>query len=178
MPIRALGKGSVASALNVLMSVITVLGWIGFVFSAVLLVGSMVVELLGGELKLPGFQVYNDVPLTKLLLALPIMVVMFGGFILIAGQLKKILQTLVSGDPFVPENAKRLRRLSYIVAGMEICRYIISLTGKAFQIDPNIDLGNVFVPSLVGWAGVITLWVLSQVFAEGTRLREEEKMTI
>lgn len=178
MPIKALGKGSVASALNVLMSIITVVGWIGFIISAVLLFGTLVIQAMGGQLKFPGYEINAGVPLPTLLLALPIWLVLFGGFILIADQLKKILETLVSGDPFVPENAKRLLRLSYIVAGMEICRYIISLTGKAFQDDASINLSNIFVPSLVGWAGVITLWVLSQVFAEGARLREEEKMTI
>jgi hypothetical protein len=31
---------------------------------------------------------------------------------------------------------------------------------------------------LIAWASVAALFILSQVFREGTRLRDEEKMTI
>ncbi len=174
MPVRALGQGSIASALNVLMSVITILGWIGFIFSAVVLGGFMIVDLSGGEMTLPGIEVYDRVPLGKYIIALATLFVIFIGFILMAGQLKKILQTLVDGDPFVPENARRLLRLALIVAGMEICGYVIGFAARTFQIDSSVAISV----NLAAWVAVITLWVLSQVFAEGTRLREEEKMTI
>jgi hypothetical protein len=174
MPIKALGKGSVASALNLLMSVITVLGWVGFVGSALLLGMFIIIDMSGGEMKLPGIEVYDSVPLAHYIVALAVLFVIFIGFILMAGQLKKILQTLVDGDPFVPENARRLLRLSLIVAGMEICNYIIGFAAKLFHVGTSVDLSV----NLAAWLAAITLWVLSQVFAEGTRLREEEKMTI
>lgn len=174
MPIRALGKGSVASALSVLMSVITILGWIGFVASMVVLGFFMLVDLSGGELKLPGVEVYNSVSIPEYIIALAVLVVVFAGFILVAGQLKKILQTLIDGDPFVPENARRLLRLAIIVAGMEVCSMFIGFMAKLFHVGGSVDV----TVNLAAWAAVITLWVLSQVFAEGTRLREEEKMTI
>lgn len=174
MPIKALGKRSVASALNLLMSVITVLGWMGFIGSAILFGAFIMIDLSGGQLKLPGLEVYDTVPLPRYIIALAALFVIFISFILMAGQLKKILETLVDGDPFVPENAKRLLRLAYIVAGVEICRYILGFTAKAFHVEDSID----FSVSLAAWLAAITLWVLSQVFAEGTRLREEEKMTI
>ncbi len=174
MPIKALGKGSVASALNVLMTVITILGWIGFVGSAILLGVFIIIDMTGGEVQLPGLEVYNSVPLENYIVAIAVLFVTFSGFILMAGQLKKILQTLVEGDPFVPENARRLLRLSLIVAGMEICSIFIGIAAKLFHVGSTVD----FSVNLAAWLAAITLWVLSQVFAEGTRLREEEKMTI
>lgn len=174
MPIKALGKGSVASALNMLMTVITILGWVGFIGSALLLGIFIIIDLSGGELRLPGVEVYDSVPLSNYIVAMAVLFVVFIGFILMAGELKKILQTLVEGDPFVPENANRLLRLAIIVAGMEICRYIIGFAAKLFHVGTSVD----FSVNLAAWLAAITLWVLSQVFAEGTRLREEEKMTI
>ena len=74
------------------MSVITILGWIGFVASMVVLGFFMLVDLSGGELKLPGVEVYNSVSIPEYIIALAVLVVVFAGFILVAGQLKKILQ--------------------------------------------------------------------------------------
>ena len=172
--IKALGKGSIASALNVLMKVITVLGWIGFVGSAVILAAFIAIDLSGGEFKGTGIEVYQSVPLQTYLVAFAILFVIFIGFILMAGQLQRILQTLIDGDPFVPENARRMTRLALIVAGMEIGRYGIGIMANIFQVKTSVD----FSVNLAAWVAVITLTVLSQVFAEGTRLREEEKMTI
>ena len=46
----------------------------------------------------------------------------------------------------------------------------------------TVDLGEGYVASininLAVWGAVIVLLILAQVFKEGTRLREEEKMTI
>lgn len=174
MGIRALGKGSIASALNMLMSVITILGWIGFVVSSLVLAFFIVNDVTGGEFKAPGIEVYSSVSLSMYLVACAILLVVFIGFILMAGQLKKILQTLVDGDPFVPENAGRLTRLALIVAGMELAGYLISFVANMIHVGTNVGISV----NLASWVAVITLFVLSQVFAEGTRLREEEKMTI
>ena len=57
--IKALGKGSIASALSVLMRVITVLGWIGFIGSAVVLAAFIAIDLSGGEFKGTGIEVYR-----------------------------------------------------------------------------------------------------------------------
>jgi hypothetical protein len=172
--IKALGKGSIASALSVLMRVITVLGWIGFIGSAVVLAAFIAIDLSGGEFKGTGIEIYESVPLATYLVAFAILFVIFIGFILMAGQLQRILQTLIDGDPFVPENARRMTRLAMIVGGMEIGRYGIGIMANIFQVKTSVD----FSVNLAAWVAVITLTVLSQVFAEGTRLRDEEKMTI
>lgn len=172
--IRALGKGSIASALYVLMNVIMVLGWIVFGISLAVLLIAAVIDISGGQLKWDLFEGYLAVDTPTYLIGFATLLVNFAGFILMAGQLKKILKTLDDGDPFVPENARRLLRLALIVAGMEISKYIIGLVAGWFAITTGLSLSV----NLASWAAVITLTVLSQVFAEGTRLREEEKMTI
>jgi Protein of unknown function (DUF2975) len=89
-------------------------------------------------------------------------------------QLQQILATLAAGDPFVPENAARLSRIAIAIALTEVARYAIAFViGAAVtgaRIKPGIDI--------IPWAAVIALFVLAQVFREGTRLRDAEKLTI
>ena len=89
----------------------------------------------------------------------------------------RIIGSVGEGDPFVPENAGRLSRIGIAIAAMELLRLAVVVFVSA-------------VPKLVGdeaprlstqfilWISVAALFVLSQVFREGTRLRDEEKMTI
>lgn len=89
-------------------------------------------------------------------------------------QLRRILATLAQGDPFVPENAVRLTRVAATIAITQLLRIAVALViGLNFdqtKIDFNLDL--------IAWASVAALFILSQVFREGTRLRDAEKMTI
>jgi hypothetical protein len=89
-------------------------------------------------------------------------------------QLRRILATLAEGDPFVPENASRLTRVAAAIAITQLLRIAVALIiGLSFdqtKLDFNLDL--------IAWASVAALFILSQVFREGTRLRDEEKMTI
>jgi peptidoglycan/LPS O-acetylase OafA/YrhL len=88
--------------------------------------------------------------------------------------LRRILATLADGDPFVPENANRLSRVAATIAVTQLLRIAVALVvGFSFdkaKIGFNLDL--------IPWASVAALFILSQVFREGTRLRDEEKMTI
>ena len=174
MPLKALGKGSIASALHVLMSVITSLGWLVLGICVTVLVIAMATDLSGGALQLPVLEGNISVDTPTYLIGFASLIVILVGFILMAGQLKRILKTLIDGDPFVPENARRLTRLALIVAGMELCRHASGFAAKMFLVNTSVN----FSVNLAAWVAVITLMVLSQVFAEGTRLREEEKMTI
>ena len=172
--IKALGKGSIASALYVLMSIITILGWVIFGICFAVLVVTMIIDLSGGQLQGDLFEGYLSVDTPTYLIGFGSLFAIFIGFILMAGQLKKILKTLIDGDPFVPETASRMTRLALIVAGMEIFRHALGFAAQIFDVKTSAD----FSVNLAAWVAVITLMVLSQVFAEGTRLREEEKMTI
>ena len=172
MPVKALGKGSVASALNSVLLIARALAWVGFVACAVIIVGFLLIDLFG--IKIPALEVSGDMPMAGYGIALAILVVTFIGFILITSELRKILQTLVDGDPFVPDNAKRLLQLCYIIAGMEIFSYLIGLAANVFEMESSKPL----TVNFAAWGAVIILWVLSHVFAEGARLRDEEKMTI
>ncbi|MEL7108875.1 MAG: DUF2975 domain-containing protein [Pseudomonadota bacterium] len=147
---------------------------LGFIIFVILTLG-IIGSLNGGELSLPGAQlVSEEVPVGRLIGALIAALIFFSGFAYVIKQLRNILKTLADGDPFVPENAPRLTHIAIAIAGIEVIRNI-----AAFIINAAFSLGEVTLRiDLAVWGAVIVLLVLAQVFKEGTRLREEEKMTI
>ncbi len=171
-------KNSMAAVLSTVVTVIfwlaIVLGTILFVILGIGLLGS----LNGGELDLPLVEARADgVPAGRIAAALVGLLVFAPGIAYVCAQLRKILSTLADGDPFVPENAPRLTHIAIAIGLVEVIRMASVLILAA-----TVDLGEGYKAniniSLSVWGAVIVLFILAQVFKEGTRLREEEKMTI
>lgn len=167
-----------AEIMTVLVTVaMWIVGAMGVVGIPVLAIG-LAASLSGGTTEISGIKALAEgVMPGQLVIGLVGLMVIVPGVIFICLQLRRILLTLADGDPFVPENARRLSRIGIAIAAMELLRVVTVLVVSA-------------VPTLVGdepprlstqfilWISVAALFVLSQVFREGTRLRDEEKMTI
>jgi hypothetical protein len=176
---RTLGPGSVSSFLKVILDVFH----IALLAAALLLsIGILIAlllsfrpDLLGSHLSIDN--VHIDGPwlgpmLAALLLAMDLYV---GGAIVIVGRLRRIFQTLIAGDPFHPDNVRRLRVIGGALAALEAGRYVTSAIGHL------IFRGQVHVAggiNLTTWFGVLVVLVLSEVFREGARLRGEAELTI
>lgn len=173
---RALGSNSIASVLRVMVSVVHFLALVGLPIVALFHLAGIAAFMVEGADKMPVLSSLREAPATlwSYITGLCVVVVAFGGVILLTHFLRAILRTLVDGDPFVAENAPRLMRIAIVIAAMEIARWLIHV--MAMWMGPFED--GRFVVNLAAWTAVLVLLVLSQVFAEGTRLREEEKMTI
>jgi hypothetical protein len=109
--------------------------------------------------------------------------ILFLGFILwVLGQLRAVFRTLRDAQPFVPANATRIRRIAYAVILGEITRsamvfggnyYVathFSAEGLRFDIRPDLDVFAIIL-------GLIIL-VIAEVFRAGTRLDEEQSLTV
>jgi hypothetical protein len=167
-----------AEIMTVLVTVaMWIVGALGVIGIPILTIGLMA-SLSGGSTEVSGITALADgVSPGQLVIGLAGLAVIVPGVIFICLQLRRILLTLIDGDPFVPENAGRLSRIGIAIASMELLRLAVVVFVSA-------------VPKLVGdeaprlstqfilWISVAALFVLSQVFREGTRLRDEEKMTI
>ena len=101
-------------------------------------------------------------------------IVAIPGIIYVCVQLRRILSTLAKGDPFVPENAGRLTRIAMAILVMQVLKYVVVVCLGMIFSDAEVTLRL----DLITWASVAALFILAQVFREGTRLRDEEKMTI
>jgi hypothetical protein len=100
----------------------------------------------------------------------------------VLGQLRAVFRTLRAGKPFVAVNATRIRRIAYAVILGELLRAVLaylgmryatthfSIQGLQFETRPDLN-----ILAIVG--GLIIL-VIAEVFREGTRLDEEQSLTV
>ncbi len=167
-----------AEIMTVLVTVaMWIVGAMGVIGIPVLAIGLMA-SLSGGSTEFSGIKALADgVMPGQLVIGLVGLAVIVPGVIFICMQLRRILLTLADGDPFVPENARRLSRVGIAIAVMELIRIatvMVVSTVPTLVGDEPPRLSTQFIL----WISVAALFVLSQVFREGTRLRDEEKMTI
>ena len=91
--------------------------------------------------------------------------------------LRRIVASLANGDPFVPQNAQRLRDMGWL----SILIQIVALVGGAMAMaiedaagevttDYDLSLGGLLLP--------LVLFVLARVFQEGSRLRDDLEGTV
>jgi hypothetical protein len=160
-------RNSVAAFLSVLMTIIMVAaGVVGLIFLAV-----SSGELVG---RMNGLAPGDAMPTSAIAASLIGALILFGAVIFVCWQLKKILATLASGDPFVPENAGRLSAIAMAVALTEVARFAIGVVTGSLVKEAKLELSLDLTP----WIAVVALFVLAQIFKEGTRLRNEEKFTV
>ena len=108
---------------------------------------------------------------TWMLLALPMVVAVH----ISLSRLMDVVRTVGAGDPFVPENAVRLKTIAWCVLATQL----LDLSFGVMAAVLNAAGSNVeWKFSLTGWLAVVLLFVLASVFEEGTRLRGEMEAMI
>ena len=97
-----------------------------------------------------------------------------GGVLVIVYSLRQIFMTLTAGDPFHPQNVRRLRLIGLMLAALELGRYAVwgfmPMLPGIRRAEPNFNL--------TAWFSVLVVFVLAEVFREGARLRREAELTI
>jgi hypothetical protein len=100
----------------------------------------------------------------------------------ILAQLRALFRALRDGKPFAPENAMRVRRIAWAVIVMELARAATIYFENAYAASHFVAEGLQFdaqphVNSLAIINGLIIL-VISEVFRAGTRLDEDQSLTV
>jgi hypothetical protein len=176
--LRALGPGSVASLLKIALDVAYVLMWIITGVLLLALVAALFVPLDSISVTVDDNSGAREMPMTRSLLMFGIgsAAAYFGGFVLILRNLRKIFRTLTMGDPFQPDNVRRLREIGLILAvvtgGVFVGRALVSRFAPGVM-DPA-GMGELLTPVF----SVLVVFVLAEVFREGARLRRESELTI
>jgi DUF2975 family protein len=138
--------------------------------------GKSRVDRVSGALRIPSASkrviAINAVALMALLA--------FAAFVV--GELRAVLRTLIRGNPFVASNATHIQRIGVAVIVGELARAAIvyaenlyatthvAIAGLTFDAWPRVSV------SALGH-GLIIL-VIAEVFRVGTRLDEEQSLTI
>ncbi|MBM4410093.1 MAG: DUF2975 domain-containing protein [Chloroflexi bacterium] len=96
---------------------------------------------------------------------------------LILSRLVEIFRTVTTGDPFVTENATRLRTIAWALLGLEVLHLAVgaisagvSTAAQPLDLDWNL--------SLTRWLAVLPIFVLARVFDHGTRMRQDLEGTV
>ncbi|WP_242146730.1 DUF2975 domain-containing protein [Sphingomonas sp. BAUL-RG-20F-R05-02] len=85
--------------------------------------------------------------------------------------LAAILASLRSGDPFLPDNAARVRTIAWAMLALQVLD--TALGGLEFWLASlHIDVLT-WTPSVGGWLSVLVAFVLAHVFARGAAMRDD-----
>ena len=125
---------------------------------------------------------FSPPPGASLVVPALLLVVMFALALFVIGKLRAVFCTLRAGRPFVPANATRIRWIAVAVMAGELGRAVVMYSSNAYvmthfsanglRFDARPDL-NVFTIIY----GLIIL-ALAEVFRAGTRLDEDQSLTI
>ncbi|MFN3815417.1 DUF2975 domain-containing protein [Brevundimonas sp.] len=172
---KALGPGSVSSLLKTALDVAYILLWLVTGVLLLVLIASLFIPLDNLTVTL-GDQ--RQLPLTRplLLFGVGAWVAYFGGFVLILRNLRMIFRTLTVGDPFHPENVRRLRHVGVILA--VVTGGVFTAQMAMARVAPGVLSQQGLSDLLTPVFSVLVVFVLAEVFREGARLRRESELTI
>jgi hypothetical protein len=118
----------------------------------------------------------------SLIAPLLFVIVMLGVTLWTLGQLRAIFRTIRDGKPFVPANATRIRTIAFIVMFGELVRSAATFVANRYamthfaadglRFDAPLDLNAFTIVQ-----GLIIL-VIAEVFRAGSRLDEDQSLTI
>jgi Protein of unknown function (DUF2975) len=181
MRISAIGRGSISSFLKVAVDIAWVLACAALGFIWIVTAVAVFSMITGGHMAMfAHIDISRPGGIVRWTLQWSIACI---GAMIVCAYLRGVFETLINGDPFVPDNARRLRAIAVVLAVLEVVRMTISLIVQivlgAFGVATTDGAAPIAVSlNLSVWFSVLTLVVLAQVFSEGAALREEQKMTI
>ncbi len=170
--IRALGPGSLSSFLKVILDVAYYVLWL---FAAAVTASILGLLLISFDPRIlpPAVRVRLDVSAPVSAFELFGIVLYAIGVIVIVQRLRRIFATMTAGDPFHPDNVRRLRIIALVLALLEIDRYVFAAVGHFLHAS-----GGRAGLNLTAWFAVLVIVVLAEVFREGARLRRDAELTI
>jgi len=175
---RMIGKRSLSSMLAMGLHVIRLILWLilGGVFIALLVIPllPLLLEFVAGFEGTPSTveaDIEADVEAGDYFKL--IYIFLTSGIVLyVVNRLLEVLKTLRFGSPFVMENADRFREVGYALLLGEGLKIIFAIWSFIIGVEADIEI------SLMGWVAVIVVFVLSEVFREGARMKEEQDLTV
>lgn len=181
---KALGRGSLASILKVVLDVVWYLAWAMLAFASLVLVAAaatFVMDFMGHP---PGrvSQLLGTIHQSGM--AFPVLVAEIIAALIVVDRLRRVFATLIAGDPFVPENAGHLRVIAIAIAAYQVLRHVTQgavamiLTFMDHPVEGGAELSVAADVNLGAWFAVAVLLVFAEVFREGARMRQEQKLTI
>lgn len=167
--IRAIGKGSLASILAMGLYAVRVVVWIGFAGLSAAIVVMPVLPLLAG--RVGGIEIDGEIDAADFVDVIRNFI-SFGVALYVVERLLELLRTLRLGSPFVKENAVRFQHVGIALVIGEASKIALWIVGMIVdvEIEPDLDMMTLIA--------IAAVFVLSEVFREGARLKEEQDLTV
>lgn len=105
----------------------------------------------------------------------------FAAMFFFFGKMRALIETASKGDPFIPDNARRLNVMAWLLLGSQVLTVLVGelrvfamslidpQSKNTFDIDP-IDLAGFLI--------VLVLFILARVFRHGAAMREDLEGTV
>jgi hypothetical protein len=92
-------------------------------------------------------------------------------------RLLSIVESVCTGRAFTTDNAGRLRTIAWAMVGLEVLHIcVVAIASAVSTKDMPLHItGNLHITA---WLAILMLFVLAQVFLEGTRMREDLEGTV
>lgn len=204
---KALGKGSIASIVQIGLSVAWIVLWAVFIAWAAVSISYLVFVLLttaGGidpatipaidsgeqiRIQIEGIDpgALRELKWTDWHIlgpAILVLGVIVGGALIIVGRLRRLFDSFTTGDPFRRENATHLRVIWITMVAIELSRYVLLATVGVllgmFGAPESVASASFSIDgdNFSNWMSILIVIVLAEVFREGARLKEEQELTI
>lgn len=92
-------------------------------------------------------------------------------------RLLDIVESVRTGEAFSRDNAGRLRTIAWALLVLQLLHLgVVAIASAIAKQGVPLRLGGRF--QLGGWLAILLLFVLAQVFLEGTRMREDLEGTV
>ena len=173
---RALGPGSVSSFLKIILDVVYAALWIALGAVGLMILAALLLSFNPDLLPAVRSPEANTLVRSGPSYALALLVggAFVASVLVIVDQLRRIFVTLTAGDPFHPQNVRRLRLIGVMLAVLELGRYAAWGMKPLMPAVSGVDTHF----NLTAWFSVLVVFVLAEVFREGARLRREAELTI
>ncbi|WP_425985791.1 DUF2975 domain-containing protein [Brevundimonas sp. TWP1-2-1b1] len=170
---KLVGKRSAASVLRWVLGFLNVFVMIGAIAVGCVLIASMIVGVDWMDALRDGAAPDGDIEITGRLTLL-------GGFLAcgftwwIINRLRRILLSVNQGDAFEFANVKRLQAVGFGLIGIQLTALLLVLVApQAIGQSPSdydFDLGS--------WLGILVVFILAEVFRQGSAMRDEQMTTV
>ena len=183
-------KQHLFSITSLLLKIATWFCW--FIIAVLTLALGAVVLGLGVALVAPAVLAQLDIPAE--LRGMPLLPILgtalfgVGGglicmiFVLLAVRATAgIVDTAIAGDPFVGENAERLKHIGWCllgVIGVQFLSLMVIATIVPENLPEGMNLSGGSEPDPVGVLAVLLVFVLARIFKHGTQMRDELEGTV
>jgi hypothetical protein len=157
------------------LGVLNALNWLCLLLFAGVLLGSIFAEgtiIAALEERDPSRRAADALGVVRVVMLLGLACVPLAHLLLT--RLRAMVLTVDAGDPFVPDNARRLTVIAWALLGIQLC----DLGFGYVSLTSGVDSVSGWTISMTGWIAVALLFVLARVFDHGARLRDELAGTV